>query len=160
MPKSSKYLLFFSYLFIPLFLLAQTVPLKSQVKLEPNTKNSYELILNLNTTSQITQGFVLTFFGKTKVFPLSIALNGQNLWLKKSAQKPNKKNTVHWFYSDSNLVVQFNHQDVKTGDKLSLNLHLARNLNTMGQISLAVFSLQGELQKNVPLNKIQVQLPK
>ena len=159
MPKMFKYRIFLFIFLLPLFVFAQTIPLKSNILPEKNTTLSFRLTLQFQATSQITQGMILHFSPRERVFPEKILVDGKSLWLQQSRRIPQVDNAVHWFYADSVLELRFNLKTLKPGAGLDLNLHVSELQPDKGNISVGLLPLDASARNVNILGQTTIPLP-
>ncbi len=159
MPNLFKHrLLLLSFLF-PLFVFAQSVPVKINVSAEKNAAHSFKLHLQFKATSQISRGFALRLSQKERIFPQRITVNGKDFWLKNARTMPQMPNAVHWFFADSLLELRFAPQALTAGANLNLLLHVNELQPVKKELTVALQPLNGPGGKAEILNRLTMPLP-
>ena len=104
--KINKYLLFI-VLFLSATLFAQNA---NQVLKISNTfldAHNFKMKIIFDLSSPIKSGFYLQLSSGIKATPLTVFLEGKELWLKQTESLPQKQDILHWSRKDDGILFLF-----------------------------------------------------
>lgn len=111
-------ILVFAVLFtIPAY--SQNTNLEMNIQKIQNTDN-WELILNYTFASPVDSGIFVELPVNLAATPVSISLDGQEMWLKNSKENINNDSVVYWASSDSGIVLRFNSGLIQANSRISV----------------------------------------
>lgn len=98
---------------------AQTGILSTDLQKIQNTDN-WEFNLQYNFNNPASNAIIIELPANFKVTPISINIDGQDMWLKNSAEVTENDSVVFWENSDKGLILRFSENLVRSAVKLNM----------------------------------------
>jgi hypothetical protein len=101
---------------------AQSPAIEISLEKITGSSNDWNMSFTVDLSETVRDGFALELPGTIKTVPVSLQLNGESLWLKKSEEPPSLEFTLTWFKDDSGRVIfRFTENRLNAGDQLVIN---------------------------------------
>ncbi|NOX88031.1 MAG: hypothetical protein GXO77_03325 [Calditrichaeota bacterium] len=146
-------------LVFPFYAFGQNLQINAQINAEANTRQSWQIDLQLKAIPEISAGMVLEFPASFNSFPVKVSKNAKLIWLKESDQIPAADNVVHWQRSDSLLVFRFAPGFIVSGDQILMTLHFSGSDTTNPQIDLRLDTFNPTSIRGKLIGRVSLQIP-
>jgi len=96
-----------------------------QINGQKRGANESELQAAFVPDGSLQNGFAIRLPDDAKSSLLAVQLNGAELWLKRSPEKPDKADAVHWQKNPDGFTLLFNPNVLPAGTRFGIKLHIA-----------------------------------
>jgi hypothetical protein len=127
------------------FIFAQQNMMTISAEKKTASKVDWETTITINVADEIRAGFQLTLPKALRLIPLSVRINQKNLWLQNARVVSDVDSVVSWNLLDDGIVFQFNSDQLRSGDQLTINSMttvVRSDLNP--ESAIGIFSLGNE----------------
>ena len=96
-----------------------------QLTVNPMSDNAsdYEVNFAWQATGSLQEGLAIQVPSAVKVVPQSVRINDQELWLKKSLERPEQDSVVCWAEGEDGLLFFFAEGLIQSGARLAIRCH-------------------------------------
>ena len=131
--------------FLIQFLFAQQNMMTISAEKKSGSEVDWETTITINVTDEIKAGFQLILPVDLRLIPLSVQINQKNLWLQNATVVSAVDSVVSWNLLADGVVFQFNPDQLKSGDQLTLKamMVLVRK-NIERNSTIDIFPYEGE----------------
>ena len=119
-----------------------------QVTVNPMSDNAmdYEVNFAWQATGGVQDGLAIQVPSAVKVVPQSVRVNDQEMWLKKSLERPAQDSVVCWEEGEDGLLFFFAESVIQSGTRLTIRCHggVSGSVADTALAQVREASLQGE----------------
>lgn len=138
-----RYIFLILTIFWATLLPAQTGDINATLDRMSDSVPDWELDLSVNLNFEPATGLAFQLPAGMKVIPVSIRLNGEELWLQNKLVIPDRDSVITWDFTAQGLSIFFRNGLLKNGDVLAITCHasIPKTDNFPATVSLKEASL-------------------
>jgi hypothetical protein len=118
-----RYIFLILTIFWTTLLPAQTGDISTALNRMSDSSPDWELSLTVNLNFEPANGLTFQLPAGMKVIPVSIRLNGQEMWLQNKLAIPDRDSVIVWDFTAQGLSLFFRNGLLKNGDMLAISCH-------------------------------------